>query len=88
MPFPITWFGLEEDRFPERVYSMPIDRCVIRSLRSKLREELLSGVSPAIDFLWLDEDFPGDAGNLVGQCDDHLVAIMRCSSFVIHAPSG
>jgi hypothetical protein len=29
MPFPITWFGLEEDRFPERVYSKPIDRCVI-----------------------------------------------------------
>jgi hypothetical protein len=38
MPFPITWFGLEEDRFPARVYAMPIDRCVISYLRSKLRK--------------------------------------------------
>ena len=75
MPFPITWFGLEEDRFPARVYTMPIDRCVISFLRSKLRKSFLSDVSPAVDLLGSGENLPGDSSDLVGQCDDHLIAM-------------
>jgi hypothetical protein len=26
MQFPTTWFGLEEDRFPARVYTMPVSQ--------------------------------------------------------------
>ncbi len=54
---------------------MPIDRCVICCLRSKLRESYLSGICSAIDLIRLGEDLPGDSSDLVGQCDNHLIAV-------------
>ena len=60
--------------FPTRAYSMPINRCVIRTLRRKLEEERL-GFGPAIDLTGLDENFPSHTSDFVGQGDNHLVAV-------------
>ena len=65
----------EQTGFPNRVYSKPINRCVISSLRSKLRKSSLSDVSPAIDLLGLDEDLPCDPSDLVRQRNDDLIAM-------------
>jgi hypothetical protein len=45
MLFPITWFGLEEDRFPARAYTMPINRCVITLCAANLGKNDLAQAS-------------------------------------------
>jgi hypothetical protein len=60
--------------FPTRVYSMPINRCVIRALRRKLKEERLS-FGPAKDLTGLDENLPSHSSHFVGQGDNYLVPV-------------
>ena len=66
--------------FPDRVYSMPINRCVIRVLRCKLKEDR-SGFGPVIDLVRLNENLPSHTSDFVGQGDNHFVAVHALFEF-------
>jgi len=66
-----------EISFPTRIYSTPINRCVISKPRRKPEERsfINSSRRPTISFCRVSQDSPSNSSDLVRQCHDDFVAM-------------